>query len=206
MAARAFAALPGRRRPDAGSLVQLEIELATRRAQAEGCDDRHRHRAARRRSGVRVLRGRLHAGDDRGRARDGGLDLARAADRDRSRCFLLVALLVLSASAAIKKGTPPLPEQAIEEAKLTAEAVKNGNALMRTPPRARRGAREARRRGRDPARTRSRRRPTSAAGCARICRSRQPVRSGSASSLRAASARPSASCADAHDAAAAELR
>ncbi len=40
--------------------------------------------------------------------------------------FLLVALLVLLGRRAIEKGTPPLPEQAIEEAKLTVEAVKNG--------------------------------------------------------------------------------
>jgi predicted neutral ceramidase superfamily lipid hydrolase len=40
--------------------------------------------------------------------------------------FLLVALLVLLGKRAIEKGTPPLPEQAIEEAKLTVEAVKNG--------------------------------------------------------------------------------
>jgi hypothetical protein len=40
--------------------------------------------------------------------------------------FLLVALLVLLGRRAIDKGTPPLPEQAIEEAKLTVEAVKNG--------------------------------------------------------------------------------
>jgi len=42
------------------------------------------------------------------------------------------ALVVLGAVLAtigitlIKKGTPPLPEQALEEARLTAEAVKNG--------------------------------------------------------------------------------
>jgi len=40
--------------------------------------------------------------------------------------FLLVGLLVAIGIAAIRKGTPPLPEQAIEEAKLTLEAVKNG--------------------------------------------------------------------------------
>jgi hypothetical protein len=40
--------------------------------------------------------------------------------------FLLVALLVLLGRSAIQRATPPLPEQAIEEAKLTVEAVKNG--------------------------------------------------------------------------------
>ena len=40
--------------------------------------------------------------------------------------FLLVALLVLLGRSAIQRATPPLPEQAIEEAKLTMEAVKNG--------------------------------------------------------------------------------
>jgi hypothetical protein len=40
--------------------------------------------------------------------------------------FLLVGVLVAVGIGAIRKGTPPLPEQAIEEAKLTLEAVKNG--------------------------------------------------------------------------------
>jgi heme A synthase len=40
--------------------------------------------------------------------------------------FLLVGLLAAVGIAAIKKATPPIPEQAINEAKLTAEAVKNG--------------------------------------------------------------------------------
>jgi len=40
--------------------------------------------------------------------------------------FLLVGLLVAIGIAAIRKGTPPLPEQAIQEARLTVEAVKNG--------------------------------------------------------------------------------
>ena len=40
--------------------------------------------------------------------------------------FLLVGLLVLLGRARIQKATPPLPEQAIEEAQLTMEAVKNG--------------------------------------------------------------------------------
>jgi hypothetical protein len=38
--------------------------------------------------------------------------------------FLLTGLLGLLARGAIKKGTPPVPEQAIEEAKLTTEALK----------------------------------------------------------------------------------
>jgi hypothetical protein len=40
--------------------------------------------------------------------------------------FLLVGLLAVAGIAAIKKATPPIPEQAIQEAKLTVEAVKNG--------------------------------------------------------------------------------
>ena len=40
--------------------------------------------------------------------------------------FLVVGVLVVLGIAAIKKGTPPVPEQAIAEAKLTSEAVKNG--------------------------------------------------------------------------------
>jgi uncharacterized membrane protein YqjE len=40
--------------------------------------------------------------------------------------FLLAGLLVVVGLAAIRKGTPPLPEQAIQEAKLTIDAVANG--------------------------------------------------------------------------------
>jgi hypothetical protein len=40
--------------------------------------------------------------------------------------FVLVGLLAVVGIAAIKKGSPPVPEQAINEAKLTAEAMKNG--------------------------------------------------------------------------------
>ena len=40
--------------------------------------------------------------------------------------LVVVALLVVIGRATIKKGAPPVPLQAIEEAKLTAEAVKNG--------------------------------------------------------------------------------
>jgi len=39
--------------------------------------------------------------------------------------FLKVALLGLLAITRIKKGTPPVPEQAIREAKLTTEALKS---------------------------------------------------------------------------------
>jgi uncharacterized membrane protein YqjE len=39
--------------------------------------------------------------------------------------FLAVAILGLLAMASIKKGTPPVPEQAITEAKLTTEALKS---------------------------------------------------------------------------------
>ena len=40
--------------------------------------------------------------------------------------FLLVGGLATLGLGAIRRGTPPVPEQAIEEAKLTTEAVKNG--------------------------------------------------------------------------------
>jgi hypothetical protein len=40
--------------------------------------------------------------------------------------FLLVGLLVALGIGAIRRGAPPVPEQAIREAKLTVEAVKNG--------------------------------------------------------------------------------
>jgi hypothetical protein len=39
--------------------------------------------------------------------------------------FLQVAILGILAATRIKKGTPPLPEQAIREAKLTTEALKS---------------------------------------------------------------------------------
>jgi uncharacterized membrane protein YqjE len=39
--------------------------------------------------------------------------------------FVLTAVLGLVAVAKIKKGTPPVPEQAIHEAKLTTSALKN---------------------------------------------------------------------------------
>jgi hypothetical protein len=39
--------------------------------------------------------------------------------------FALAALLGVLGLAKIKKGTPPLPEQAIREAKLTTEALKS---------------------------------------------------------------------------------
>jgi hypothetical protein len=42
--------------------------------------------------------------------------------------FVLAAVLGLLARARIKRGTPPVPEQAIREAKLTSEALKaNGH-------------------------------------------------------------------------------
>jgi uncharacterized membrane protein YqjE len=41
--------------------------------------------------------------------------------------FLLVGALAFLGIASIRKGTPPVPKQAIAEAKLTAEALKNGN-------------------------------------------------------------------------------
>lgn len=41
--------------------------------------------------------------------------------------FLVGGLLAVLGLGAIKRGTPPVPEQALQEAKLTAEAVKNGH-------------------------------------------------------------------------------
>jgi len=40
--------------------------------------------------------------------------------------LLLAGLLALLGIGRLKKGTPPVPEQAIAEAKLTTEALKNG--------------------------------------------------------------------------------
>ena len=39
---------------------------------------------------------------------------------------LLASILLLVGLRAIKKGAPPVPEQAIQEAKLTTEAIRNG--------------------------------------------------------------------------------
>ena len=39
---------------------------------------------------------------------------------------LLAVVLLLVGLSAIKKGAPPVPEQAIREAKLTTEAIRNG--------------------------------------------------------------------------------
>jgi tetrahydromethanopterin S-methyltransferase subunit C len=39
---------------------------------------------------------------------------------------LLSVILLLVGVGAIRKGTPPVPEQAIHEAKLTTEAIRNG--------------------------------------------------------------------------------
>jgi hypothetical protein len=41
--------------------------------------------------------------------------------------FLLVGALAAVGIAVVRKGTPPVPEQAIAEAKLTTEALKNGH-------------------------------------------------------------------------------
>lgn len=41
--------------------------------------------------------------------------------------FLLAGLLGTIGLAALRKGSPPVPEQAIAEAKLTAEVLKNGH-------------------------------------------------------------------------------
>lgn len=40
--------------------------------------------------------------------------------------FLLVGVLAAVGVAKVRKGTPPVPEQAIAEAKLTTEALRNG--------------------------------------------------------------------------------
>ena len=40
--------------------------------------------------------------------------------------FVLAGVLAVLGIGRIKKGTPPVPEQAIAEAKLTAEALRNG--------------------------------------------------------------------------------
>jgi hypothetical protein len=42
--------------------------------------------------------------------------------------FLLALILGLFALSAIKSGTPPVPEQAVAEAKLTTEAIKGNGA------------------------------------------------------------------------------
>ena len=41
--------------------------------------------------------------------------------------LLLIGLLAFFAVQAFKRGAPPVPKQAIEEAKLTSEAIKAGN-------------------------------------------------------------------------------
>lgn len=41
---------------------------------------------------------------------------------------LISAILLLVGLGAIKKGAPPVPEQAIHEAKLTTEAIRNGRS------------------------------------------------------------------------------
>ena len=41
---------------------------------------------------------------------------------------LLAGILLFAGLGAIKKGAPPVPEQAIREAKLTTEAIRNGRS------------------------------------------------------------------------------
>lgn len=41
--------------------------------------------------------------------------------------FLLTGMLAFAGITALAKGSPPVPEQAIEEAKLTTEALKSGS-------------------------------------------------------------------------------
>jgi hypothetical protein len=42
--------------------------------------------------------------------------------------LLVAAILVLAGRSSVRRGTPPLPEQAIEEARLTQEALKGDGA------------------------------------------------------------------------------
>ena len=42
--------------------------------------------------------------------------------------FLVTAILVLVGRSRVREGTPPVPEQAIEEARLTSEALKGDGA------------------------------------------------------------------------------
>jgi hypothetical protein len=42
--------------------------------------------------------------------------------------FLFAGILIVLAVASIRKGTPPVPQQAIQEAKLTSEALKSDGA------------------------------------------------------------------------------
>ena len=42
--------------------------------------------------------------------------------------FFAVGLLGMLALSSIRKGSPPVPQQAIQEAKLTTEALKNGGS------------------------------------------------------------------------------
>jgi len=40
--------------------------------------------------------------------------------------LLMIAILVLVGLQILKRGSPPVPEQAIEEARLTTEVLRNG--------------------------------------------------------------------------------
>ena len=69
--------------------------------------------------------------------------------------FLIAAVLGILALSSIKRGTPPVPEQAIEEAKRTSAALRSHGA--RTPEQIRseiEAERTPRRGGRRPARAR----------------------------------------------------
>ena len=156
----------------ASALVRLELELAALELKQKVTRARDRHRARRRRRARRALRARLPVRDDRGRARD----------RSSTWLALLIVTLVLllarrdprpaRPTTAIKKGTPPVPEQAIREAKLTTEALKSNGHEQQPHRPSRSAARSRPSASSSPARstscaTRSARRPTSARSCAR---------------------------------------
>ena len=109
----------------ASAIVRLELELASLELKTKVTVARRRHRA-RRRAAIFALYmvGLLFATLDGG-ARDVPRDVALAADRDAlPRCGSPPCSACIGINR-IKKGTPPMPEQAIREAKLTTEAIKS---------------------------------------------------------------------------------
>ena len=107
----------------ASSLVRLELELAAlelKRKIASLGIGIGLALARRRAAGVRA---RLRPRHDRRRDRHRAPVVGGAPDRDH-RIILVAALLGWLGMRSIQKGTPPVPEQAIAEAKLTTEALK----------------------------------------------------------------------------------
>ena len=107
----------------ASSLVRLELELAALELKRKVFLARDRHRPRGGSSRAARVRAGLRPGDDRGRHRDsppvvGALLIVTFG------ILLVAALLGFLGVRAIKKGTPPVPEQALAEAKLTTEALK----------------------------------------------------------------------------------